>query len=135
MTVRDNYLFPNSLEAHRFACLVTTAAQFVYGTDDLSLIVPKYQITNDPTLLNISSSVSGDAHNYTLTFKGCNDTLDSPYTFNSTSDFYLGAVTDSAGGTIEYWDLSTSALFVVDGEPWTNAEVGSLGLVEVYTSP
>lgn len=114
----------------------TTAAQFVYGTLDLSAITLKYQVTNEPSILNISSSVSTDAHDYAVTFAGCNDTLDNPYTFNSTSGVYLGVVTDSAGGNTEYWSLTTNVLFYVDGEPWTNnATVGSLGILEVYTSP
>ena len=108
----------------------------MYATLDLSDIALKYQVTNQPSILDISSSISPKAHNYTITFSGCDETLNKPYTFNSTTLVYLGAIPDSAGGRTEYWSLDTHVLFFVDGQPWTNnATVGSLGLLEVYTSP
>ena len=135
VTVCDDYHLANLLEAHSSACLVTTAAQFVYGTLDLTSIVPKYQITNDPSILQITPSVSSTTHNYILTLAGCEATLNNPYYFNTTSGNYLGAVANSAGGNTEYWDLTTEVLFYIDGQPWTNdATIGSLGLLEVYTS-
>jgi len=95
-----------------------------------------YQVTNEPSILEITSSISSTSHNYTATFAGCKDTLDHPFTFNSTSGVYLGAITDSAGGKTQYWDVTTQALFYVDGQPWSNdATVGSLGLLEIYASP
>ena len=124
------------METHLSTPLGTTAAQFVYGSLDLSKIVPVYQVTNEPSILDISSSVSSTSHNYTATFAGCNDTLGYPFTFNSTSGNYLGAITDSAGGKTQYWNLTTQASFYVDGQLWTNtAIIGSLGLLEIYARP
>lgn len=74
----------SALETHRPAAyLVTATAKFVYGSLDLSDIALKYQVTNEPSILDISSSVSTKAHNYTLAFSGCDETADEPYAFNS----------------------------------------------------
>ncbi|KAF9646564.1 hypothetical protein BDM02DRAFT_2993722 [Thelephora ganbajun] len=114
----------------------TTAAGFVYGALDLSEITLKYQITNEPHSLTISSSISSQTRDYKVTLAGCEETLNNPYTFDSTSQVYLGAITDSAGGRTEYWSLQTHVLFFIDGQPWTNNNtIGSLGLLEVYTCP
>jgi len=120
---------------HRPVRPETTAAQFVYGAVDLSEITLKYQVTNEPSILNISSIVTSTSHNYTVTFAGCNATENKPYTFNPASLVSLGAITDSAGGITEYWSVATQALFFLKGQAWTNAQVGSLGVLEVYTSP
>jgi len=134
--VCDGYPMAKRLKTHGPACLDTTAGHFVYGAFDLSEITLKYQTTNEPSILNIGSSVSSQSRDYTVTFAGCQATSNNPYTFNSTSKVSLGAITDSAGGKTEYWSLETHALFFVNGQPWTNNEaVGSLGLLEVYTSP
>ena len=62
--------------------------------------------------------------------------MDTPYVFNSTSLVQMGTAVDSAGGKTEYWNLQTNALFIIDGKPWTNsATIGSLGVLELYTSP
>ena len=137
MKVCDDRNQVNSSETHRPAVyLVTTAAQFVYGSLDLSDIALKYQVTNEPSILDISSSVSVEAHNYTVTFSGCDETPNEPYAFNSTALVYLGEIPDSAGGETECWSLDTHASFFVAGQPWSNnATVGSAGLLEVYTSP
>jgi len=115
-----------------------SAAQFVYGAPDLSEVTLKYQVTNEPSILGITSSVSGESHNYTVTLAGCNQTLNNPYTFNSTSLVNLGAITDSAGGKTEYWSVDTGVLFYINGQPWTNpttvAGLRSLGVLEVYAS-
>ena len=108
----------------------------MYGALDLSEITVKYQTTNEPSILTISSSVSSTSYDYAVMLAGCEETLNNPYTFNSTSGVYLGAITDSAGGKTEYWNLETHVLFFIDGQPWTNNDtIGSLGLLEVYTSP
>jgi len=134
--VCDDYPMAKSLKSHESACLVTTAGHFVYGALDLSEITLKYQTTNEPSILNIGSSVSSQSRDYMATFAGCQATSNNPYTFNSTSGVSLGAITDSAGGKTEYWSLDTHVLFFINGQPWTNNEaVGSLGLLEVYTSP
>ena len=134
--VCDDYPMAKSPKAQASNYLDTTAGHFVYGALDLSEITLKYQTTNEPSILNIGSSVSSQSRDYTATFAGCQATSNHPYTFNSTSKVSLGAMTDSAGGKTEYWSLETHALFFVDGQPWTNnATVGSLGLLEVYTSP
>lgn len=125
-----------SLETQTSVCLDTTAAQFVYGAVDLSEVTLKYQTTNEPSILKIGSSVSSESRNYHVTLAGCPKTSNHPYVFNTTSLFYLGAVKDSAGGTTEYWSLDTHVSFFIDGQPWTNnATIGSLGHLEVYTSP
>jgi hypothetical protein len=108
----------------------------VYGSLDLTNIAQKYQITNDATVLQITPSLSAAARNYSLTLTGCENTLNHPFTFNSSSSWSLGTITDSAGGKTEYWDLTTQAEMWVDGVQWTNdALIGSLGLLEVYESP
>jgi len=134
--VRDGYPMTKPLKTHAAARPDTTAGHFVYGALDLSDIALKYQTTNEPSILSIGSSVSSQSRDYTVTFAGCQATSNNPYTFNSTSKVSLGAITDSAGGKTEYWSLETHALFFINGQPWTNNEaVGSLGLLEVYTSP
>lgn len=108
----------------------------MYGSLDLSTIVPKYQITNNPSLLTITSSLAPKVRNYTVTFAGCDNTLGHPFTFDSTSGVYLGSIPDSAGGKTQYWSLNTTALYYVDGQAFTNVPlIGSLGIVEVYKSP
>jgi hypothetical protein len=133
--VCDDYLLAKSLGTYRPICLDTTAAQFVYGALDLSEITLKYQTTNEPSILAIDSSISPQSHNYTVSIAGCQATLNKPYAFNSTSQVYLGAIPDSAGGKTEYWSLDTRVLFFINGQAWTNDVVGSLGLLEVYKSP
>jgi len=134
--VGSGYLMAKPLETHGPARLDTTAGHFVYGALDLSEITLKYQTTNEPSTLNIRSSISSQSRDYMVTFAGCQATSNHPYTLNSTSKVSLGAITDSAGGKTEYWSLETHALFFINGQPWTNNEaVGSLGLLEVYTSP
>lgn len=123
-----------SLETNAPVRPETTAGQFVYGALDLSEITLKYQTTNEPSILKIGSSVSSESRDYAAAFAGCQATLNNPYTFNSTSKVYLGAITDSAGGKTEYWTLDTHVLFYIGGQPWTNNDaIGSLGLLEVYT--
>jgi len=134
--VCGDYHLVKSSETHRPHCLDTLAAHFVYGALDLSKIFLKYQTTNEPSILDISSSVSPQSRDYKVTLAGCKESSNNPYTFNSTSKVFLGAITDSAGGKTEYWSVETSVLFFIDGQPWTNTgPLGSLGHLEVYTSP
>lgn len=108
----------------------------MFGALDLSEITLKYQTTNEPSILKIDSSISSQSRNYVATFAGCPNTSNHPYVFNSTSLVYLGAIPDSAGGKTEYWSLDTHVSFYIGGQPWTNPPaVGSLGVMEVYTSP
>lgn len=108
----------------------------MFGALDLSEIVLKYETTNEPSILNIVPSATSQPYNYVASFAGCSDTSNQPYTFNSTSTVLLGAIPDSAGGKTEYWFIDTHVSFYIDGQQWTNnATVGSLGLLEVYTSP
>lgn len=105
------------------------AAQFVVGgATELDFPI-KYQVSNDPSIMNLSTTM----RNTTITFPGCDATQNNGYKLAPYPIAYRGAFIDSAGGKTEYYSTHTDASIWTDVGLYVGND--SQGLLEIYTSP